>query len=65
MTRLAIVTINLPRLIDRGDDLLLLTSFFARQFAARYGKSISRISEQAIARLREHRWWATFANCAT
>ena len=54
--RLAIVTINLPRLIDRGDDLLLLTSFFARQFAARYGKSISRISEQAIARLREHRW---------
>src|SRR5487761_2344675 len=46
--RLAIVTINLPRLIDRGDDLLLLTSFFARQFAARYGKSISRISEQAI-----------------
>ncbi len=54
--RLAIVTINLPRLVDRGDDLLLLTSFFAREFAARYDKPISRISEQAIALLRQHRW---------
>jgi two-component system, NtrC family, response regulator AtoC len=54
--RLAIVTINLPLLADRGDDVLLLTSYFAREYAARYGKPISRISEPAIALLRQHRW---------
>src|SRR5205807_355351 len=38
--RLAVVTIRLPKLAERGDDLLLLTAFFIRQFAERYGKRI-------------------------
>src|SRR6185503_15928441 len=54
--RLAVVTIQLPRLIDRGDDLLLLTAYFARQFGERYGKAIEGISDRALELLRHHQW---------
>ncbi len=54
--RLAVVTIQLPRLGDRGDDLILLTAFFVRQFAQRYGKHIRAISDRALELLRNHAW---------
>ncbi len=54
--RLAIVTIELPRLAERGDDLLLLTAHFVRLFDERYGKSVSRISDHALALLQFHDW---------
>jgi two-component system response regulator HydG len=54
--RLAVVTLHLPRLAERGDDLLLLSASFLREFGARYGKSFSAITEQALALLREHEW---------
>ena len=54
--RLAVVTIQLPKLADRGDDLLLLTAFFVRQFAERYGKRIGAISDRALTLLRDHTW---------
>jgi len=54
--RLAVVTIQLPRLVDRGDDLILLVAYFARQFAQRYGKRIEALSDRALELLRHHRW---------
>ncbi len=54
--RLAVVTIRLPRLGERGDDLLLLTAYFVRQFAERYGKRINAISDRALELLRGHAW---------
>ena len=54
--RLAVVTIQLPRLVDRGEDLLLLVAHFARQFGERYGKRIEAVSERALELLRNHRW---------
>jgi DNA-binding NtrC family response regulator len=54
--RLAVVTIRLPRLAERGDDLLLLTAYFVRQFAERYGKQIKGISDRALELLRGHAW---------
>jgi DNA-binding NtrC family response regulator len=54
--RLSVVTIQLPRLADREDDLLLLTSYFAREFGRRYGKSVDRISAHATELLRSHDW---------
>src|SRR2546421_368509 len=54
--RLAVVTIRLPKLAERGDDLLLLTAFFIRQFAERYGKRITAISDRALDLLRGHTW---------
>jgi len=54
--RLAVVTIQLPRLIDRGDDLVLLVAHFARQFGQRYGKRVDGISDRALDLLRNHQW---------
>src|SRR2546423_571289 len=52
--RLAVVTIRLPTLVERGDDLVLLTAYFVRQFADRYGKGIHAISDRALELLRSH-----------
>jgi DNA-binding NtrC family response regulator len=54
--RLAVVTVNLPRLVDRGDDLVLLISHFAKEFGAKSGKTIRRISDRALELLRAHQW---------
>ncbi len=54
--RLAVVTLQLPKLADRGDDLVLLTAYFARDFGQRYGKHIRAISDRALDRLRNHVW---------
>src|SRR5438105_1221997 len=54
--RLAVVTIRLPKLAERGEDLVLLTAFFIRQFAERYGKRITAISDRAMDLLRAHAW---------
>ena len=54
--RLAVVTIQLPQLGARGDDLVLLTSYFLQEFGRQYGKSIVAISDRALALLRAHSW---------
>lgn len=46
--RLAVLTIELPKLIDRLEDLPKLAEEFARQFAARSGRSSVRISNEAL-----------------
>jgi DNA-binding NtrC family response regulator len=54
--RLAVMVIQLPRLVERGDDLLLLTAYFARSIAERYGKSITSISHRVLDVLRNRQW---------
>jgi len=54
--RLAVVTIRLPQLVARGDDLILLTSYFLQEFGKQYGKGIAAISDRATALLRAHSW---------
>jgi two-component system response regulator HydG len=53
---LSVVTIHLPRLADRGDDLFLLTSHFLAEFGSRYGKTFTGVSETALDLLRQHEW---------
>ena len=54
--RLSVVVVNLPRLVDRGSDLELLTSYYMQEFATRYGKGPLTISESALELLRRHTW---------
>jgi len=54
--RLAVVTIRLPRLVERGDDLLLLVAYFIHQMAARAGKDVRSISDRVLELLRAHDW---------
>ena len=46
--RLAVVTIKLPRLIDRFEDIPELAGYFVRQFAARSGRPGVRLSSEAV-----------------
>jgi two-component system nitrogen regulation response regulator NtrX len=54
--RLAVVTIRLPPLVERGDDLLLLAAHFLREFGRLYHKDVRAISARALRLLQEHRW---------
>ena len=54
--RLAVLTITLPRLAERNEDLIHLASYFVRHFAPRYAKDIRGISDRAHAAMRAHRW---------
>jgi two-component system response regulator AtoC len=46
--RLAVVTIELPRLIDRIEDIPRLADEFVRQFASRSGRQGVRLSSEAL-----------------
>jgi two-component system response regulator HydG len=54
--RLAVVTVRLPPLVARGEDLILLTSYFLQEFGQQYGKRVTAISDRAAALLRAHPW---------
>ena len=54
--RLAVVTLNLPRLADRGSDLDLLIRHFVARYAVRYGRSIRGIARPVFDLLHRHPW---------
>jgi two-component system response regulator AtoC len=54
--RLAVVTLQLPRLKDRGGDLDLLIHHFVARHAAQYGRELRGIARPVLDRLREHDW---------
>jgi DNA-binding NtrC family response regulator len=54
--RLAVVTIELPRLVDRADDLDLLTRHFVALHARTYGRDVRGVEQALFQRLREHDW---------
>ncbi len=54
--RLNVITIDLPALRERGDDILLLTRHFAPTFAKELGKPAPRFSDQALQVLRNYHW---------
>jgi two-component system response regulator AtoC len=54
--RLNTVTIALPPLRERLEDLEELTAYFVSRFNARYNKSFSQVSGGLLRRLRDHTW---------
>jgi DNA-binding NtrC family response regulator len=54
--RLAVVTLQLPRLVSRGGDLDLLIRHLVAVHAARYGREVRGISRAVFQRLHEHDW---------
>ncbi len=53
--RLAVLTIHLPPLRERGDDILLLAESFLKRFSTKYGKR-ARLGDAAMAALRQYPW---------
>ncbi len=54
--RLKVVTIAVPPLRQRGDDILLLTRHFAAKFAQELGKSPPRLSDGVLQAFKDHSW---------
>ncbi len=53
---LAAVTVEVPPLRQRGDDVLLLARHFVRRIAREEGRPVPELSDRAIAALREYAW---------
>ena len=54
--RLKVVTIVLPRLIERSQDIPLLIDYFMKQFAKRHHKQVKSMSTAARRRLLAYDW---------
>ncbi len=54
--RISVVTLSLPPLRDRREDVSLLVEHFVRTFNRQYGKSITSVSREAMELLHSHHW---------
>ena len=54
--RLNVISIEVPPLRQRGDDIPLLAAYFLQRFAERNHKSIKGFSPQALDSLRRYQW---------
>ncbi len=54
--RINVITIALPPLRSREDDVLLLTQHFAKKFSKEFGKPVQQISDRALEVLKNYPW---------
>ncbi|MEQ8187142.1 MAG: sigma-54 dependent transcriptional regulator [Candidatus Eremiobacterota bacterium] len=54
--RLNVITIDLPPLRERGEDIVLLTYYFAAKFAGEAGKSVPSFSDNALQVIKNYHW---------
>ena len=54
--RLHVITISMPPLREREDDVLLIASHFATKFAEEVGRPVPRFSDEALQVLRNYHW---------
>jgi transcriptional regulator with GAF, ATPase, and Fis domain len=54
--RLKVVTVTLPPLRERGDDILLLADFFLKEANEVNARTIQGFSEEAKGAMRAHKW---------
>jgi len=54
--RLNVITISIPPLRERGDDIILLAHHYVAKFSAESGRSPLRFSDKALQSLRSYNW---------
>jgi two-component system response regulator AtoC len=54
--RLKVVTLKIPSLRERKEDLELLARFFMRRYAREFGKTIQDLDPQALEQFRGYNW---------
>ena len=54
--RLKVISIELPPLRERGDDVPALVKYFVGRFSGEYGKSVHYVADQTIHKLQSYAW---------
>ena len=54
--RIGVITLNLPPLRDRGEDIMLLAQMFLLRFADEFGRRVKSYSADAKKTLRSYNW---------
>jgi DNA-binding NtrC family response regulator len=54
--RLNVISVKLPPLRQRAEDIGLLADYFLKEFSEGYGKSLHSISESALSMLKREEW---------
>jgi two-component system NtrC family response regulator len=54
--RVSEITLNIPALREREDDIVILAQFFLQQYAAEYKRSIKGFTEEAISAIKKYSW---------
>lgn len=54
--RINTITIELPPLRERGNDIILLAEFYLQKYASKYDKYGLRINQKAMDKLQNYKW---------
>jgi DNA-binding NtrC family response regulator len=54
--RINVITIGIPPLRERGDDILLLTQYFINKFAEELGKAKLQFTDHVLPALKSYHW---------
>lgn len=54
--RINTVTIHLPPLRERGEDILLLAHHFLERYGGKYGRGLTELDASAVEAIQAHRW---------
>ncbi|RHW76448.1 PEP-CTERM-box response regulator transcription factor [Colwellia sp. RSH04] len=54
--RITEITLNIPPLREREEDVLILANFFLKQYATEYKRNIKSFANDAMQAIKNHRW---------
>ena len=54
--RLNVISIEVPPLRERGDDIIILTNYFAKKFSEEIGKPTPMFTDDALLFLKQYHW---------
>jgi two-component system NtrC family response regulator len=54
--RVSEITLNIPPLRERQDDVLILAKFFLQRYAAEYKSNVKSFSDDGFSAIKAHRW---------
>ena len=54
--RVSEITLNIPPLRDRDEDVIILSQYFLQHYAAEYKRNVKSFSEDALSAIKAHKW---------
>lgn len=54
--RVSEITLNIPPLRDRDEDVIILAQYFLQQYASEYKRNVKGFAEDGLSALKSHKW---------